>query len=76
MRSPIAVDILMVRISEGQSSHVLVFCVNLKLSEINSFILKSPSYVYIVVSRSNCSLFRMTCAYTVETLLSALLGGQ
>ena len=26
--SPIAVDILMVRNGEGQSSHVLVFCVN------------------------------------------------
>ena len=26
--SPIAIDILMVRNGEGQSSHVLVFCVN------------------------------------------------
>ena len=36
--SPVAIDILMVRIGEGQSSHVLVFCVNFKLSEIISFI--------------------------------------
>ena len=37
----------MVRNGEGQSSHVLVFCVNLELSEIISFTLKSPSYVYV-----------------------------
>ena len=48
--SPIAIDILMVRNCEGQSSHVLVFSVNFEMSEIISFILKSPSYVYIAVS--------------------------
>ena len=44
--SPIAIDILMVHNGEGQSTHVLVFCVYLELSEIISFTLKSPSYVY------------------------------
>ena len=43
--SPIAIDILMVHNGEGQSSHVLVFCVNLELLEIISFTLKSPSDV-------------------------------
>ena len=47
---PIAIDILMVRNGEGQSSHVLVLCVNLELSGIISFTLKSPSYVHIAVS--------------------------
>ena len=32
--SPVAIDILMVHNGEGQSSHVHVFCVNLKLWEI------------------------------------------
>ena len=42
-------DIVMVHNGEGQSSHVLVFCVNLELLEIISFTLKSNSYVYIAV---------------------------
>ena len=40
--SPITTDILMVNNGEGQSSHVLVFSVNLELLEIISFTLKSP----------------------------------
>ena len=47
--SPIAIEILMVHNGEGQSSHVLVFCVNLELLEIISFTLKSNYYVYIAV---------------------------
>ena len=37
--SPIAIEKLMVRNGEGQSSHVLVFSVNFEMSEIISFIL-------------------------------------
>ena len=40
----------MVGNGEGQSSHVLVFCVNFEMLEIISFNLQSPSYVYIAVS--------------------------
>ena len=47
--SPIAIEILMVHNGEGQSSHVLVFCVNLELLEIILFTLKSNYYVYIAV---------------------------
>ena len=35
---------------EGQSSHVLVFCVNLELWEIISFTFKSNYYVHVAVS--------------------------
>ena len=45
-----AIEKLMVHNGEGQSSHVLVFSVNFEMSDIISFILKSPSYVYIAVS--------------------------
>ena len=48
--SPITIDILMVHNGEGQSSHVLVFSVNLKLREIISFTFKSNYYVHIAVS--------------------------
>ena len=49
--SPIAVEKLIVRNGEGQSSHVLVFCLNFfEMSEIISFTLESASYVYIAVS--------------------------
>ena len=37
--SPIAIDILMVRNGEGQSSHVLVFCVNFEMLKIIPFTL-------------------------------------
>ena len=45
--SPIPIEILMVHNGEGQSSLVLVFCVNLELLEIILFSLKSNYYVYI-----------------------------
>ena len=48
--SLIAVEKLMVRNGKGQSSHVLVFCVNFEMSDMISFTLESPSYVYIAVS--------------------------
>ena len=44
--SPIAIDILMVRNGEGQSSHVPVFCVNIELWGIIAFTFKSLCYVY------------------------------
>ena len=53
--SPIAIEKLMVRNGEGQSSHVCLFSVNFEMSEIISFILKSPSYVYIAVSGLQCT---------------------
>ena len=37
--SPIAMDILMVRNGEGQSSYVLVFCVNFEMLKIIPFTL-------------------------------------
>ena len=37
--SPIAIDILMERNGEGQSSHVLVFCVNFEMLKIIPFTL-------------------------------------
>ena len=43
--SPIAIDILMVRNGEGQSSQVPVFCVNLELWGIITFTFTSPCYV-------------------------------
>ena len=51
--SPIAIDILMVHIGEGQSSHVLVFCVNFEqhiCTHITTSIkcyLNSLTYVYV-----------------------------
>ena len=48
--SSIAIDKLMVRIGEGQSSRVSAFSVKLEPSEIILFTLKRPSYVYIAVS--------------------------
>ena len=44
--SPIAIEILMVRNGEGQSSHVLVFSVNLELWGIIVFTFKTPCCVY------------------------------
>ena len=48
--SPITIDILMVHNGERQSSHVLVFCVNLTPWEVISFTLKRNYYVHIAVS--------------------------
>ena len=48
---------------EGQSSHVLVFCVNLKLWEIISFTLKSNYYVHVAVSGLQYICFKLNCFY-------------
>ena len=58
--SPIPIDILMVRNGEGQSSHVLVFCVNFErhiCTHITTSIkcyLNSLTYIYVPFTNIQC----------------------